>query len=210
MTLNKKDVQLFFKRLRKLNEKKNNPLKISYYLCGEYGGKTCRPHYHIILFNALVETVQTAWTCGGVHYGEVNGASIGYTLKYMSKAKRIPQHANDDRTPEFSLMSKGLGKNYIDPRTRKWHIVDLENRMYIPIEDGKKIAMPRYYKDKIYDELQRKRIAFFNKQKAEQEREKFEREGIAKHGNDWERVKVSMDKHKFQKFKNSQNGRDKI
>lgn len=43
---------------------------------------------------------------------------------------------------------------------------DLDNRMYCALEEGKKIAMPRYYKDKIYDEHQRKRIAYFAKQKA--------------------------------------------
>jgi len=34
----------------------------------------------------------------------------------------------------------------------KWHKADIANRMHIPIEDGKKISMPRYYKEKLYDE----------------------------------------------------------
>ena len=37
----------------------------------------------------------------------------------------------------------------------RWHKQDLLNRMYVPIKEGKKIAMPRYYKDKIYTQLQR-------------------------------------------------------
>lgn len=32
----------------------------------------------------------------------------------------------------------------------KWHLADPLNRMYLNIGDGKKAAMPRYYKDKIY------------------------------------------------------------
>jgi hypothetical protein len=30
--------------------------------------------------------------------------------------------------------------------------------MYVPIKDGKKIAMPRYYKDKMYDEEEKGKI----------------------------------------------------
>jgi hypothetical protein len=41
----------------------------------------------------------------------------------------------------------------------EWHKLDLENRMYVPMKDGKKIAMPRYYKDKIYNESEKNRIS---------------------------------------------------
>lgn len=97
------------KKLRKANPDH----KLKYYLCGEYGGKTFRPHYHLILFDAVLPTIQKAWEHGSIHYGAVSGASIGYTLKYMAKPGKIPLHQNDDRVPEFSLMSKGLGKNYL-------------------------------------------------------------------------------------------------
>lgn len=104
MGLSKRDVQLFFKRLRKVNSG-----KLKYYLAGEYGGKTARPHYHIILFNCDVKTIQDSWDLGSIHYGEVTAASVGYTCKYIQKPRRIPLHRNDDRQPEFSLMSKKLG-----------------------------------------------------------------------------------------------------
>ena len=52
MTLQKSDLQKFFKRLRKKTHE-----KISYYAVGEYGDKTQRPHYHIILFNAIPRIV---------------------------------------------------------------------------------------------------------------------------------------------------------
>lgn len=121
MDLRKRDLQLFFKRLRKLTadqsrkinhqrlaNRKNGLLydkPIKYYAVGEYGGKTKRPHYHIILFNANVELIQKAWPQGQIHYGNVTGASVGYTMKYISK-KWHPMHCNDDRTPQFALMSK--------------------------------------------------------------------------------------------------------
>lgn len=108
MSLNKRDVQLFFKRLRK-----DHQTSIKYFAVGEYGGKSRRPHYHIILYNADVQKVEQAWFHGTIHYGTVSGASIGYTLKYLSKERHLVHHSNDDRQPEFCLMSKGLGKNYI-------------------------------------------------------------------------------------------------
>lgn len=159
MDLNKRDIQLFMKRLRK-----TNPFPLKYYLCGEYGGKTYRPHYHIILFNAKQETIQNAWKMGQVHYGTVSEASVGYTLKYMEKLSKIPLHKNDDRTKEFSLMSKGLGKSYMSEKAIQWHKNDLENRMYCNIKDNKKITMPRYYKDKIYNSDERGQLKAFHTQ----------------------------------------------
>jgi len=159
MTLKKDDVQKYFKRLRKLTHN-----KIKYFVVGEYGTKKMRPHYHIILFNASEKIIQEAWhldkkLIGSIYVGTVSEASIGYTLKYMQKPGKVPVHKHDDRIPEFQLMSKGLGKNYLTDKMIKWHKDDLENRMYVPIKDGKKIAMPRYYKDKMYNESEKTRIA---------------------------------------------------
>lgn len=154
MSLQKRDLQLFFKRLRKAN----GDIKIKYFAVGEYGGKSFRPHYHLILFNTNRETIQTSWGLGQVHYGTVTGASVGYTLKYMSKKKRIPVHKNDDRIPEFRLMSKGLGANYLSQSMVHWHKSDLENRMYCNLKDGKKISMPRYYKERLYTDSEKEKI----------------------------------------------------
>ena len=161
-TLVKKDVQDFFKRLRKLTKQ-----KISYYAVGEYGDTGERPHYHIILFNANPKIVENAWklndiTLGNVHFGDVGDASVGYTLKYISKDKKIPQFNGDDRQKEFALMSKGLGAGYLTEHMVKWHTKgNIENKVYLPLKDGKKAAMPRYYKDKLYDKGQKFRIGVF-------------------------------------------------
>lgn len=110
LTLVKRDCQLFFKRLRDIQKRLGSPefrsLKISYYLAGEYGGQFGRPHYHVILFNAESRLIEMAWPLGQCHVGTVTGASIGYTLKYISKPAKIPLHQRDDRQREFSLMSK--------------------------------------------------------------------------------------------------------
>lgn len=163
-TLDKTSVQKFMKRLRKAH---TDDSKLKYYLVGEYGkGKTKRPHYHLLLFNADIKLVQPAWNLGHVHYGQVTGASIGYTLKYMTKVgTRIPMHRNDDRQPEFALMSKGLGISYINDKMINWHKADADNRMYCNLTDGRKITMPRYYKQKLYTDDERKKIGAATRQK---------------------------------------------
>lgn len=156
MSLNKRDVQLFFKRLRKALGP--DAERIKYYAVGEYGGKTSRPHYHVILFNCPLDKIQTAWQHGQVHYGQVSGASVGYTLKYLSKGGWRPRHQNDDREPTFALQSKGLGANYLTDAIIDWHHADLCSRMYVVLEGGQKVSMPRYYKDKVYSLAQRKAV----------------------------------------------------
>lgn len=159
MTLNRRDVQLFMKRLRK-----DNTNKLKYYCVGEYGSKTWRPHYHMLLFNANIETIQAAWFQGQIHYGEVTPASVGYTLKYMCKPTRIPQHQNDDREPERALMSKGLGKSYLTDNVLRYHKENIE-RAFITLLGGNKISIPRYYKDKIFTEEERELIAKIGREK---------------------------------------------
>jgi hypothetical protein len=174
-TLVKKDVQDFFKRLRKLTNQ-----KITYYAVGEYGDTGERPHYHIILFNANPKIVENAWklndiTLGNVHFGDVGDASVGYTLKYISKDKKIPQFNGDDRQKEFALMSKGLGAGYLTENMVKWHTKgNIENKVYLPLKDGKKAAMPRYYKDKLYDKGQKFRIGVFMRAESQKQAEELE------------------------------------
>lgn len=152
MTLQRRDPQLFFKRLRKAHPKGT---RIKYYLAGEYGGKTWRPHYHVILFGADLSLVNDAWGLGAVHIGQVTEASIAYTAKYISKGSRVPQHKGDDRVKEFSLMSKKLGANFLTPQQVAYHKADL-TRVCLTTSGGNRIAMPRYYKEKIYSESERR------------------------------------------------------
>jgi len=216
MTLNKRDIQTYMKRLRKLSDK-----KLKYYVCGEYGSKRDRPHYHLIIFNSNPIDVEKAWSyykagignvpIGSIYIGEVNEASIGYTLKYMQKPGKIPKHKNDDRLKEFSLMSKGLGQNYLSNNMIAWHKNDLVNRMYVPIVGGKKIAMPRYYKDKVYSETQKMIINNHMKIVLTEEQEKQDLELIEAFGMYAEKTRVERVKNSFDKmYKNTQLGRDKL
>lgn len=191
MTLNKRHVQLFMKNLRYAQHGSKKSC-IKYYLCGEYGGMSYRPHYHVLLFGADLSLLIglrdakfvdmgtlkldgkipyycTLWPYGHLTVGTVSGASIGYTLKYMHKPFRIPQHVNDDRQREFSHMSKGIGVNYLTPSMIAWHKASLLDRMYLNVDVDQKCAMPRYYKDKLYtdEERQEIQIAFLKKDRPE-------------------------------------------
>jgi hypothetical protein len=206
MNLDKTDVQKFIKRLRKLTHE-----KISYYAVGEYGSKTKRPHYHLIIFNAKSHLIESAWSLdrtplGHVHFGDVNGASIGYTLKYMSKESKVPIHKNDDRQKEFQLMSKGIGKNYLTEKMIKWHKADLKTRMYVPIMDGKKIAMPRYYKEKMYNEKEKKQIADYMKFVIENEELKISEQ----YGEQANQILAEQHIYQFKKMYKNNNKTDKI
>jgi len=177
LDISRRDLQLFFKRLRKMQTSKRfcrkkavpyieQPLK--YFAVGEYGGRFKRPHYHVIMFNASAELVELAWRKGHVHYGYVAGASVGYTMKYITKPTKIPIHRNDDRTPEFSLMSKGLGECYLSANMIYYHKKGNgslhSERCKVVTADGSIIAMPRYYRDRLFSKDERKAISYFVKQ----------------------------------------------
>lgn len=167
LSLQKRDVQLFFKRLRKANDG-----TIRYYIVGEYGGKTARPHYHALIFNVDLATLQPAWALGEIHYGFVSGASVGYTLKYMLKGRWRPYADYDDRQPQFALMSKGLGKGYLTDKMIAWHLADPLERMCCKLKDGKVISMPRYYKERIFTKPLQKAIGIVQRARMIEERDK--------------------------------------
>lgn len=160
MTLDKRDLQLFWKKLRKKQKE-----HVKYYAVGEYGGITQRPHYHAIVFNVVdIRSIARSWTkridgewnqCGHVDIQSVTGDSIGYVAGYINKGGQVGNFSADDRLKEFSVMSKNLGENYLTPAVKKWHLADIENRNYVTLDGGVRIALPRYYRYKIYDELQR-------------------------------------------------------
>lgn len=107
-SLQKTDVQLFIKRLRKHQNKKHKDLKIKYYAIGEYGDKNGRPHYHLIIFNIHHETmvqIHKIWTLGNVHVGQCNRQTINYCTYYLFKKmenkKKI--YFSDERTSTLPL-----------------------------------------------------------------------------------------------------------
>lgn len=148
MTLCKRDFQLYMKRLRKLCKGD----KLKYYCVGEYGTKRMRPHFHAIIFGVSdIDRFSDAWQLGNVYVGKVSGDSVAYTCKYMDKERKIPLHSRDDRIKEFSLMSHGLGENYLTDAMVAYHKSDL-SRNYVTTKTGYRVALPKYYRDKIFSD----------------------------------------------------------
>lgn len=150
----KKSISGFIKRLRKHD--KNT--KIRYYGVSEYGTKNNRPHHHIIIFNIKdVKSIYNSWSFGNIDIGSVSGASIAYTAKYLDKPPKdsIPKHARDDRVPEYQVQSRGLGKNYLKTGKEYHKVLD---RMYVT-QGKNKVALPRYYREKWYDQQQKDKIS---------------------------------------------------
>lgn len=157
-----RSLQGFFKRLRQnhkrtkdIYEKVTNGLtpkdKIRYFACGEYGEQRHRPHYHAIIFNASEKAIMKSWTLGGVHIVKATEANINYTMKYVDKRYGTEQAKNKE--PEFSTMSEGIGENYIN-KFAQWHRSNLDV-LYVQTETGIRIPMPKYYRDKIFSDIQR-------------------------------------------------------
>lgn len=129
ITLQKKDLQDFIKRLRKSIE----PKKIKYFACGEYGSTRFRPHYHLIIFGYDFDdkyfwsksksghnlyrsaALEKCWSLGNVWVQDATIETAGYISLYATKNGKnghgLPPHLWD--VPEFNTMSQGLGINHL-------------------------------------------------------------------------------------------------
>jgi hypothetical protein len=145
-TLVKRDVQLYFKRLRKALSDR----KIRYYLCGEYGDETSRPHYHYIGYNLDsvddYSVIDSVWNKGSVVVGSVTYESCRYVASYVQKKVYGLDSQNEygDRLPPFQLQSNGLGLQYL------LDYYDHYNGNFTI--NGRVISFPKYYKDKLISE----------------------------------------------------------
>lgn len=151
--LHKPHLQEFFKNLRGRGARR----KVRYFAVGEYGSKTFRPHYHVILFGDIAEdVVRKSWKYGLVHIGSVTSASIMYCLGYVVNGREWKMRKG--RVRPFATMSRrpGLGVNYLTPAMVDWH---KSGRKNYAVLNGVKRRLPRYYKEKIFSKIDRVRIA---------------------------------------------------
>lgn len=156
-TLNKRDCQLFLKRLRK--QFPNHHIK--YFLCGEYGSQTARPHYHAIIFDLPLcgnfleyyrNEILKIWSLGHITADKVNINRIGYVSKYILKTQSDKEHYLEfEIQPPFLLSSRrpAIGaaiadkiKDYLSPDNTTIHY------------HGYSFILPRYVKEKLPDYLQ--------------------------------------------------------
>lgn len=165
-SLNKTDIQLFMKRLRKRFSNKT----IRFFQCGEYGELYQRPHHHVILFGIdfhdkeLAEIANTRvplytsrilsdlWPFGLHRIGNVTFESTAYVARYV--VKKITGDGAEEhyqgRLPEYITMSRrpGIAHDWLMK-----YKDDVYPHDYVVIRNGIKCKPPAYY-DKIYDKIQ--------------------------------------------------------
>lgn len=149
--LNYLHFQLFMKRLRKHCGK-----EISFFMCGEYGEQTQRPHYHACIFghdfddkkevrkNAHGDVIWNSekltelWGHGLTELGSVTQKSAGYVARYVLK-KQDPNALQG-----FQKMSTkhAIGKSFIE---KWWRDIFVYARGSVILDDGTKTKIPRYY-----------------------------------------------------------------
>lgn len=178
LTLRFYDVQLFIKRIRKAK------YYVKYICVGEYGSETCRPHYHLLIWTdcpALV--LQKEWKSskdnslfGTIHFGRLNMQSAMYTLKYIIQPK---QKREDEKEPTRAQFSRGIGLGYLTTQVYDYHTMDYDNPEMFSYIDGRKVALPRYYKTKIFTKYQMREQCHEVKLKTAKEKRKVEKRLIA-------------------------------
>lgn len=172
LTLSKRDFQLFMKRLRK----RFSDDHIRFFMSGEYGSNTFRPHYHAIIFGLHLDDLElykkspqgfsyftspslsACWSdldgnpIGYAVVSEVTWETCAYTARYVMKklnGKEAEFYTNFNITPEFTLMSRkpGIARQFYDDHP------DIYRKEYINVsteKGGIKFKPPRYF-DKIFD-----------------------------------------------------------
>lgn len=84
--LSPRDVQLFLKRLR-INHHRAGGAAFRFFLCAEYGLRTGRAHYHLILYGHGVPPalIEQQWGLGFVKVELAGPASLAYVSGYVVK-----------------------------------------------------------------------------------------------------------------------------
>lgn len=137
---------------------------IRYYACGEYGDKRKRPHYHIILYgldyynDSHWRYIIDNWKlCDPLVFDKnlgrhcaiqnVTRDDIGYVTGYVRKKLKgelaVKEYDDTCRLRPFSAISHEIGLNL----ARKQ--VDILAKGYTYQHNGKRIGIPRYFRDKL-------------------------------------------------------------
>lgn len=165
-TLDPTDPTLFLKRLRGAHEGQ----RISYYLAGEYGERTARPHYHAVLYGPRFldrelfthrsgapvyksESLEVLWSHGLCELTGLTYAAARYVAGYVRKKVRQrddPDHYTrvDPSTGELVQIEKEYGRMSRRPAIglrwieRFW--TDVYPRDFV-VMDGTPLKPPRFY-----------------------------------------------------------------
>lgn len=188
-TLYKKDVQDWLKRLRRSVNYHYGVDGVRFYLCGEYGPTTFRPHYHVCLFgvpddslsvlgsNSLGNTlydsdfIRDTWGKGHIAIGKLNFQTAAYTARYCLKKAQGKDNSFFDSlgvNREFVEMSRkpGIGVQYYQEHKDEIYEHD-EIILPASSKDKPNIVRPPRYFDILYSEENPKQMVKIKAQRAE-------------------------------------------
>lgn len=173
LTLYPKDVQDFIKRLREHWSRIYNVDNIRFYLAGEYGSTSGRPHYHMIVYNLPIfdlkfyrsnldgdslfnsDEIEDIWNNGFVVIGRLEWKTAAYTARYVTKKFKGKTKAETDEfykscslVPEFTRCSRrpGIAREFYEK-----HSAEIYKNDEIILHSGRVTKPPKYF-DKIMKE----------------------------------------------------------
>lgn len=187
------DIQKFLKRLRKAYRG-----KLRYFVAGEYGEQTARPHYHMILYGWRPTDLENLykihhngyytskwlanlWGMGQIQIAQAVPETYRYVAGYVTKkmyeidGKKANAYYELGQTKPFACMSlkPGLGDHYYQE-----HKAEIWRQGYIQCTNGKQAQIPRYYEKQMEAENpQRLWRIKQNRQKNAMEQKKLQLEG---------------------------------
>lgn len=125
-TVYKKHIQDAFKRFREYRKKKGLTTPFTYFVTSEYGPRTLRPHYHILVFGLDLQELLPLRQDWQYRYGYTKDSNVTFgqksafnTAKYVAKycSKGVfenPKVKQGKVFKTFHLISKKLGYHYVD------------------------------------------------------------------------------------------------
>lgn len=150
-----KECRLFFERIRKKTKK-----SVRHWAVTEVGEERGRVHVHMICFSetltrwGLTNLLWDSWTAGYKYYGKYcNSKTANYITKYMLK-----ENGADKNFRSKILTSKGIGKAYcnrISSKQRHAYVKRTPETRTVETyltEKWTEVALPRYYKQKLWDD----------------------------------------------------------
>lgn len=115
LVLSKSDIQKFIKRLRYyIYELTGTYCSLRYFITGEYGPSTFRPHYHAILWfddqriaKEINSLLSKSWKFGNIYDPHfIHGSSAEYVASYVNCTTHLPSIYTHECIRPFSLFSK--------------------------------------------------------------------------------------------------------
>ena len=129
---------------------------LRHWLVTELGhANTERVHMHGIVWTDKVKDIGDIWKYGKIWIGEyVNAKTINYIVKYVNKVDASHKTYNSK-----IFTSQGIGKEYVNRQDSKRNKYKKEKTIETyKTREGVELALPVYYRNKIYNEDERERL----------------------------------------------------